>query len=223
MDLWERIKWVVDWTGRIWTLVQLLIAIGGGATVKALLSAHVPQIWLTPIWLFSSATILAAMAWVIPRVLRRSQTSDENWAEKMETEDAKFINQRIIVVNCEPQLHLAANEPYIDFKFTFVNATIFHLASEKIEGPAYYGRDPIAQHPTIVEPPFTMRHGDKKWVIIRQHLSRELARKLLEARGHVKLDFSRVCIKFLVLSPGTHPQQPFFWFGSEDVEVANRD
>lgn len=146
------------------------------------------------------------------------------WGDKLEADDAQHTNERVIVVSCEPELHLLApTDPYIDFKFTFVNATIFHLMSQNIDGPAYFGRDPIPQQPTLIDPPLSLRHGSKQWIKIRQFVSRELANTLQTSRGHVKLDFSRVFIKFSVVSPGNASPSIFLWFGSDDVTVANRD
>jgi hypothetical protein len=99
------------------------------------------------------------------------------WGDKLEADDAQHIKERVIVVTCEPELRalLAAIDPYIDFTFTFVNGTIFRLTSESIDGPASFGRDPIPQHPTLVDPPLVLGHGAKQWIKIRQFVSRELA------------------------------------------------
>jgi len=146
-----------------------------------------------------------------------------SWWDEMVADDAKKIKERLVVIQIEPQPHFTAIEPYIEFKLTFVNATVFSFILEKIEGETYFQRSPLAQHPNIVDPPFTLRHGATGVMTIRQCLSKELAQTLASARGHVKLDFSRICFSFFVISASVDAPKKFFWFGSDDVTVANRD
>jgi hypothetical protein len=199
-----------------------------------------------PAWTFLTSpagnllVTLAGFAWLAAVLLwpRHSQVADVEippaetipipsspeitWADRMEQDDAAKINQRVVPISWEPEPHFSANDPYIDFKVTFVNGTVFHLMSEKIEGPTHYGKDPLAQHPSIIEPPFILPHGERRWTMIRQHVSKDVAQSLSTARGIVKLDFSRVHITFVVDGHTNAAPQKFLWFGG-DVTVAIRD
>jgi hypothetical protein len=44
MDFWERIKRSLDWLERIKTLVEILLSLGLGAALKALLATRIPSI-----------------------------------------------------------------------------------------------------------------------------------------------------------------------------------
>jgi hypothetical protein len=193
---------------------------------------------LAPVWQFLTSpvgnivVILGGLGWLaavvfLPRVesaavMPLAQT-DKTWCDKIVEEDAKRMTERVMVVSWEPQPHFLENEPYVDFKLTFVNATVFRLISQKIDGETYYGRSPLAQHARLIDAPFALLHGDKKWLTIRQPLSRETANVLASARGLVKLDFSRVCITFNVLESLPNAPDHFSWFGKDDVIVASRD
>jgi hypothetical protein len=57
----DWIKNALDWVQRMVALIEvvkLLIAIGLGDVLKTVLTTHIPGIWLTPIWILSSAVIL---------------------------------------------------------------------------------------------------------------------------------------------------------------------
>jgi hypothetical protein len=64
-------EWV-DWVERGYFVVWLLGALGAGKIVNALLVTHtsLPHIWVTPIWLISSALVLA----IIVRVAKAQKT-----------------------------------------------------------------------------------------------------------------------------------------------------
>ena len=106
---------------------------------------------LSPCWKFISSPagnivlILCGLAWLAAVVFRPRlnealpaidpipvpSSPEITWADKIEADDANNLNLRIVIADCEPELHFGAKEPYVDFKLTFVNATVFHLISEK--------------------------------------------------------------------------------------------
>jgi hypothetical protein len=64
-----RIKDTLDWLQRGVALWQILVALGLGESVNAILrgATHLPSSVITPIWLFVSAAIL----WILPRIVSR--------------------------------------------------------------------------------------------------------------------------------------------------------
>jgi len=74
----------------------------------------------------------------------------------------------------------------------------------------------------MIDPPLVLNHGAKRWVKLRQFLSKEVAQTLNDSKGVVKLDFSRVCITFAVTGHTTSAPTKFLWYGS-DMTVAHRD
>ncbi len=59
----DSIKSALEWLEHGKTLFDLVVAIGGGAIVRALLHefTQIPKIWITPIWLLSSAAFFWAL------------------------------------------------------------------------------------------------------------------------------------------------------------------
>jgi hypothetical protein len=95
MDAWEGFKWVLDWVGRIQLLIKVLLALGLGAAVRALLYSRIPGQWLLPVWLLSSATFLALFAWGFPWFLRRiskEKTSIPAPSRKLSTQPSPSEN-----------------------------------------------------------------------------------------------------------------------------------
>jgi hypothetical protein len=77
----DKLRHCLDWTQRIVALidlVKLLFALGLGATVRTMLATQIPNIWLTPIWLLSSAVIL----WLLTRFVgAKPKSSDRSNAD----------------------------------------------------------------------------------------------------------------------------------------------
>jgi len=67
----KKLKELAEWIGHGKTVVDIIIALGGGKGVQAALIqfTKIPPIWITPIWLFSSAVIL----WVLLRFFGSKQ------------------------------------------------------------------------------------------------------------------------------------------------------
>jgi hypothetical protein len=226
MTTWERVERFFRWLGYLRNLFWLLAALGLGNLLKAVLAKHIPEIWQTPLWLLSSAAILGIVIWIVPAVFNRYPPTPRTWCDEIAASDAKHIRDRVIVLWEQPEPHyFGPGDPYITFMVTFINATIFRLTSEKIEGETFYGMNPLKDAPRIVNQqqlmPLILNHGTRVSLLLRQPLSREVAQRLNEQRGHVALDFSKVWISFRAEgqgAPGT-----FRLCGDADVTVANRD
>lgn len=231
MGRWDSFKWFLDWIGRIRTLVDLLLALGLGAVLKAILANHIPQIWLTPIWLLSSAAILALIAWVVPALFRRHRAAElppsaapqSNWCDALAENDKANMVQRVIAVRWEPRRVDQGSNHYIEFKITFVNASVFELKAPRLEGVARLDRHPLPFEVQF-DQAFPLSRGQKTWMSIRQPLTAEIARDIqsrLDARDGgvvVNLDFSQVRITFDVVFPG-RPTWQWTWEGSDSISV----
>jgi hypothetical protein len=76
----DKLRHCLDWTQRIVALidlVKLLFALGLGATVRPLLATRIPSVWLTPIWLLSSAVILWLLTLLTRFVGAKPKSSDQ--------------------------------------------------------------------------------------------------------------------------------------------------
>jgi len=150
-----------------------------------------------------------------------------SWCDEMAADDAEKIGERVFAIWDQPQpFYFGVADPFITFRVTFVNGTIFTLISENgVEGETLYSGQPLRDTPKIVNQsklaPLVLKHGAKIPMTIRQPLSREVAQRLNEQRGHVKLDFSKTWITFRV--EGLRAPEKFRLFGNDDVTVANRD
>jgi len=235
MRLWQKFIRALDWISRVKTFVELLVSLGLGAVFNTLLIASIPSIWRTPIWLLSSAAILSLIAWGIPWLIHRKATEDQaktdspekTWCEVMVEEDAKRTSERIAILSVEPQPHYGESEPYIDFRITLINATVFRIETSKIEGQTYYGRTPLMQSPNLFDvkrtnSPSSLYHGEKTTLVVQQPLSSLTIDNLQGARGIVKLDFNRVSITFTVRDGMPGAPESFKW-PIGDLIVATRN
>jgi len=155
--------------------------------------------------------------------------ADNAWCDKMAADDAKHMRDRIWWVWDDPQAtyRVDGGDPYITFRVTFVNATIFRLTTlSTIEGETFYGRDPLGNGPRIMNQellPLILNHGARVSLRVRQPLTRDVAFRLSEQKGRVTLDFNRVGVDFNVDRPEGTPGPEVFRLNGTDVTVANRD
>jgi hypothetical protein len=215
----EKIERFFRWLGYLRNMVWLLTALGLGDLLKALLATHIPTIWQTPFWLLSSAAILALIAWVIPALIGRRAAS-LNWCDEIAANDAKNMFQRVFAVRWEPHRVFDSHGPYIDFKITFVNTSVFELKSPRLQGTTNFDRHPLP-HPPQLDKAFPLSRG-RTWMMIRQFIPPEIAtdmqKRINADRGTVNLDFSHVRISFDVELPGRQPWM-FTWEGRDGVSV----
>jgi hypothetical protein len=152
------------------------------------------------------------------------------WYAQMAKDDAKFIRDRVWWIWDDPQPTYSVvngGDPYITFRVTFVNATIFRLtALRTIEGETFYGRDPLRDVPRIMNQEslsLVLDHAARISVLVRQPLSREVAFRLNEQRGRVALNFGKVGIDFKVENPAGMAAPETFRLSGTDVIIAIRD
>jgi hypothetical protein len=69
MGFVENIKKTVEWVEHGRTIVEIVLALGGGTLLKAALIqfTRLPSIWITPIWMLSSGLILLILIKIWPR------------------------------------------------------------------------------------------------------------------------------------------------------------
>jgi len=159
--------------------------------------------------------------------LEPTEPPEKTWGDIMAEEDAKRTTERIVIVSVEPQPHYGESEPYIDFRITLINATVFRIETSKIEGQSYYGRTPLMQPPKLFDiklnnGPSSLYHGEKTTLVVQQPLTSLTIDNLQGARGIVKLDFNRVAITFTVQHGMPGAPESFKW-PIGDLIVANRD
>lgn len=92
MELMKKFAEVLDWLMRAHFVVILLISLGAGTVVKAVLTLFtgIPALWITPLWLFSAAAIMI----VLSLLWRRFHLTLQNAQGPATTSSALAINGR---------------------------------------------------------------------------------------------------------------------------------
>jgi hypothetical protein len=169
-------------------------------------------------------TVAANQVLELQAALSRPQTpikSDlERWCEALAHNDKENITQRVIAVAWEPRRVNERNSHYIEFKITFVNASIFELKSPRLGGIVHFDRHPLPFPPQFGQS-FPLARGQKTWISIRQPLTKEIAEDI-QARivndVLADLHFSDLGITFDVEFPGL-PTWQWTWKARDSVSV----
>jgi hypothetical protein len=135
--------------------------------------------------------------------------------QEMAEEDSGKLAQRLHEVGTRAEFHFSAGaDPYIDIFIDLVNASVFQLVTfGETEGHARYGANPLATTSHVVDPPFTLEHGETRTMVIRQFLSENVADLMWAERSRkVLLDLSFVSVSFKGLCVGM-PVKKFGWLG----------
>ena len=94
--------------------------------------------------------------------------------------------------------HLEATEPYIDLWFGFINASVFTLTFERVEGLSRINGDPLSRKLETVDEYAipVMQHGAYSQCCFRQWISIPVRDQLFLAHGTTALDASQVKLWF---------------------------
>jgi|GEM_PF-5052667 len=88
-----RIKGMVEWLEHGCFIVWVLLSLGAGKAVKAMLNVftRIPPDWITPIWIFSSALVLWALLALGKRLHKRSEQKQTAQLQGAVTPSAQFL------------------------------------------------------------------------------------------------------------------------------------
>lgn len=187
-----------------------------------------PISWPKIGFLFLSIGLLFLL-WLIEHSSPKRRNSPDTipqaleWSNRMLTEDAKNIGQRVFAVKWEPHRRLDGSDPYVDFAVTFVNATVFSFKKPTvIQGKAKFRNTPLTFAPQL-EKAFPLPHGPKTLMIIRQCLTPGMAKDIQESINSNKpiktvFDFCDICITFDIESPHS-PLNQLDWRGAGEVSL----
>jgi hypothetical protein len=195
---------------------------GFGYVLYMWLRASHPYILFTSI---AGMCLLVAAIWATVLKLPASANQEiKREFEKLADEDSAEMNKRLILCGVSARLYLETVEPYIDVVFKIVNASMFYLMSDRVEGNAFYrgysgekcylSRTPIIADPFNV---FTLPRATLGELTLKQFVPVEITDNIAANKGRLKLDFGEVRVYFRF--PGTGGHGRFCWFGDE-VEVA---
>jgi hypothetical protein len=78
--LWSKVREQLEWAHHGKLLLEVLLSLGAGQAVRALLktaATKVPDVWITPLWIFATAIILAVFVYfnsrrTVQKVLQQS-------------------------------------------------------------------------------------------------------------------------------------------------------
>lgn len=91
---------------------------------------------------------------------------------------AKYVaTDGSILEQCSRLPHLDAQEPFVDLRVEFVNATVFELTLDRVQGRIQYRDNLLQRAPEIVNGGVA-RHGEWFTVDVRQWLLPETAQRM---------------------------------------------
>lgn len=134
MGDWIKTQWD-DIKGNV-KYALLLIVLGAIVTGAAALVRGLPA-WKEAILVFLFAVLAF---WGAVATWWRKSAKQETKREfgQLADEDSEEMSKRIILCGTSTKLHLETVEPYVDVLFRIVNASVFPLMSERVEGNAFY-------------------------------------------------------------------------------------
>lgn len=133
------------------------------------------------------------------------------------------MSKRLVLCGASAKLNVETVEPYIDVTFRIVNASVFSMIADKVEGNAFYRgysgeKCYLSRTPIIVDSinVFTLLRATLGELTLRQFVPLEITDNIAANNDALKLDFSEVRVHFRF--PGTGGHTEFCWFG-DAVEV----
>ena len=119
---------------------------------------------------------------------------DVAWLHKMAIADDDQINQRFYFCNRDTAYRgqLEAIDPYIDVELWFINASVFLLTLDRIDGRMQYLGNDLQSKPEILPPstvpptPMVVKHGEMTKFTVRQWLTHETRQRMLAGEGDAK-------------------------------------
>lgn len=143
--------------------------------------------------------------------------------DKFAAEDSAEMWKRIVLCGVHAKLNTDSVEPCLDIVFRIVNASMFHIMSDGVEGNAYYRgynheKCYLSRTPVIADDLnfFSLARGKLGELRIRQFVPLQITDNIASGSGRLKIYFDEVRFKFRF--PGIAGKTEFIWFGDE-VEV----
>ena len=107
--------------------------------------------------------------------------ADARWLRQIADQDDREAGHRLLDLPAYAKPFLAAPEPYLEIHVPLINATVFQFTvDERVEGVMSWGDHPLNSQARILSPGMEIPHASRSEVILRQHVSPEMAR-LIEA------------------------------------------
>ena len=109
----------------------------------------------------------------------------DEWLHAIAQNDKNFIDRYVKVIGCEVRGHdLLHTAPYVDFKFTILNASVYLISiDETVKGDIYFGAQLLSKDMKMVANTARYcKHGESKDFTVRQWLSREEVAYILSAQ-----------------------------------------
>jgi len=233
--MWERITAI----GTVILIILTLVLISQGPAIT-----HLNWPWfLLPLGIVAGLVVSAIFNFRTARLHNpkpETRKSEPSWLDKLADEDSADMNKRLILCGTSAKLNKDTIAPCIEVTFRLVNASLFKITTEKVEGnvtyPTYARRAaptplgrielpssdnrPFSQCPQIVNSPFTLDRGNVGEMKLWQFVPLEFTDNIANAGEKIKIDFSSASIWFTF--PGTGGHNRFCWRG-EKVEVAFPD
>jgi hypothetical protein len=189
---------------------------------------NLPQDRVIDLAIFCGSLLLLLSAYIIARLnsrdkpqgVERPQSSKpqttsakdekkeclDRWLHEIAENDKRFIDKYVEVLECEIVGHdLLHRAPYIDFKFTILNASVYAIQiEESIKGDIYFQSQLLSKEIKMIEN--TVRHcehGRSEHFILRQWLSSEEVACILNVSEDDagEFRFSRLDIKIMSAAP----------------------
>ena len=108
----------------------------------------------------------------------------DKWLHEIADNDSKFLDKYVKMEKCEIIGHeLLHTAPYVDFKFTVLNASVYTVQiKDTLKGDIYIHSQLLSKEIKMLENPARhCAHGESKHFILRQWLSNEEVASILNA------------------------------------------
>jgi hypothetical protein len=76
--MWKKIRRVLEFVGHVKLVIELLLALGFGTALRAIMQGHVSTAWLTPIWLFFTAFVFWLLSILSQKIRNFQRIAIEN-------------------------------------------------------------------------------------------------------------------------------------------------
>jgi hypothetical protein len=139
-------------------------------------------------------------------------TPSIDWLTPLAEKDDQEIEHRLLLIGKRiSEIALAAGEPFIDFEFLFVNASVYELTLRAIDGRFKYLSHDLSTSPQmrqmrdiLPEKQYVISHGVTRKFVLRQYLTAEAVQNIRHGRDanllneevNIVTDYAVACFKY---------------------------
>jgi hypothetical protein len=172
-----------------WSILSLLLVLSSVCIVYAVRMHRQPQ-------REESTRLKEEVATSQSPSLGRPEDSMQ-WLAVLAKADATFMAQRINILCATATLkpHLDKGEPYLDLEIGVLNASVFTVTLDHLDGKMTYQQNPLQHPPELNGGTRTIQHGESGTIVMRQWVQATTADSM-RRKSPIVLDSGRVAAFF---------------------------